>query len=158
MGRPDLVDDLLGYAPTPLRDYVADLERQLEGERIPEPYTRGADDPSENRLGHFARESSTSRKAALDNYPRSGTQRERCLRAIVGAGARGLTSDEIAERHHMRLYSVKPRLIELREGGWIERNGDTRPSPTGSDVDVYVATAKGRTEVSRRLDAEEAGV
>lgn len=101
--------------------------------------------PGENHLGAFpgsGDESGAARDAALLNYPRSGTQRQRVLQAIIDAGERGLTSDEIAERFGMRLYSVKPRVFELRAGGWIERDGTTRPSATGAGVDVHIATPK----------------
>lgn len=106
--------------------------------------------PGQNTLGPFARGSSTSRQAALDHYPRSGSLRARVLEAVYRAGHHGATSDELAERHGWRLYSVKPRLIELRRGGWLQLSGETRPSVTGSPVDVHVATARAR----ERLDAE----
>lgn len=90
------------------------------------------------------------RSAALDHLPRSGTTRHTVLCHLVDAGERGLTSDEIAARHDMNLYTVKPRLIELRQGGWAERNGRQRPSPRGSATDVYVATTKGRGALGDR--------
>lgn len=102
------------------------------------------EEPGERALGGFRQGSDSARKAALDNYPRSGTQRELVLLVLASAGERGMTSDEIAREEGINLYSVKPRLIELREGGWAEQNGKTRPSPRGSATDVYVATAKGR--------------
>lgn len=103
-----------------------------------------------NRLGRFAAGSSTSRKAALDNYPRSGTQRDVILRALVAAGPRGATSDELHAALGMPNQSIKPRLGELRDGGWAYQTGDTRPSLTGSAVDVYAATEKGVEAVRSR--------
>lgn len=108
----------------------------------------------EKTLGRFAAQSETSRKAALDNYPNSGIQRHTVFVAVAEAGPRGVISDEIADAKRIRLYSVKPRLIELREGGWVRQNGETRPSPTGSDVDVYVLTEKGAAEYAKREGRE----
>jgi len=109
---------------------------------------RELDDPGRNRLGGYARDSATSRNAALANFPRSGTQRLAVLQAVYLAGPRGATSDEISARHGIRLYSVKPRLLELRRGGWVARNGDVRRS------DVYVLTTKG---LERFRDVDELG-
>lgn len=166
MGRPDVVDDLLRYAPIALRDYVLQLEEELtdvdmrEGPGWTKPVAPptgekppGLPHSDSRRLGHFAGASETSRKAALDNYPRSGTQREQVLLAVAAAGPLGTTSDEISTRMSLNLYSVKPRLIELREGGWVEQNGRTRRSRAGSQVDVYVATEKGRAAVKERHDS-----
>lgn len=113
------------------------------------------EDPKENRLGKFrAGQSDTARKAAIQNYPRSGTQRHMVLMAIVLAGEEGRTSDEISRDYEIRLYTVKPRIVELREGGWIEMNGKMRPSETGAGVDVHVATEKGREYAREREDYE----
>jgi hypothetical protein len=104
----------------------------------------------QTKLGGFRSGSDSARKAAIDNYPRSGSQRHRVLVALVEAGERGVTSDEIHASTGMNLYSVKPRLIELREGGWAEQNGKTRPSPRGSATDVYVATERGKAAVREK--------
>lgn len=103
-----------------------------------------------NRLGAFARDPETSRQAALDNYPRSGKQRHQVFVAVAEAGERGAISDEIADALGIRLYSAKPRLIELRRGGWVRKNGKTRPSETNSQVDVHVLTEKGAREFMSR--------
>lgn len=113
------------------------------------------DSPDENALGGFSRGSDTSRKAAIDNYPRSGSQRYRCLVAIARAGATGRTFDEL--RQELNLYSADRRLSELKDGGWIEANGDERKTQHGSDAVVYVLTAKGEREVKAR-EGIDAGV
>ena len=103
------------------------------------------DDPGKKKLGLFhKRGSETARKAALDNYPRSGTQRLEVLLAVAAAGEDGATSDEISTQYNIRLYSVKPRMFELRQGKWLMINGTTRPSDTGSAVDVHYLTDKAR--------------
>jgi hypothetical protein len=95
----------------------------------------------------------TSINAALYNLPRTGTQRHRILVAAIEAGARGITSDEVADRLGLNLYSAKPRVIELRTGGWLRMNGQQRPSPRGCAVDVHVATDKARDAVEGRRSA-----
>lgn len=105
-----------------------------------------------NALGGFIGE--TSRSAAVDHYPRSGILRGKILRALAAAGDAGATSDELVARYGWRLYSVKPRLIELREGGWAFRDG-SRSSPTGSQVDVYRVSAKGAAAVREELREDQ---
>lgn len=105
----------------------------------------------EDALGAFnGNASDEARKAALANYPRSGKQRHRVLLYAVAAGEHGITSDEVADELHIPLYSAKPRVLELREGGWLARNGQVRPSENGCDVEVHVATDKGHEAVAER--------
>lgn len=157
MDRPANVNEMLGYAPGPLRAYVEALEarieelERLEREREDPGGQQRIADASANHLGGFASESDTSRKAALDNYPRSGTQRLRVLEEVIRRAETGVTSEEIAERLSMHLPSVKPRLTELREGGFVEKV-DARPGAMGSDVDVYKPTDKGRLESRERSE------
>lgn len=82
----------------------------------------------------------TSRKAALDNYPRSGTQRHRVLMALYVASR---TRQEIAKATDLPDNSVRPRVKELMTGGWVETTGETRVTETGSDADVLKLTMKG---------------
>ena len=87
----------------------------------------------------------TSRKAAGDVAPRTGTQRGRLLGAIVAAGDDGLISEEAAELAGVEFArSSGPRLAELKAGGWIRTTGKTRLGSLGSEQDVLVATDKGR--------------
>ena len=105
------------------------------------------DAAAKNKLGGF--KSETGRQAALDNYPRSGSQRWQVLQAVAGRGP--ITSVEIAREEGMHLPSVKPRLTELRQGGFVEKRG-TKPGPKGSKVDAYVLTPRGRDEINVRGD------
>lgn len=84
-----------------------------------------------------------SHKAAWDNYPRQGSQRERALRAILAAGDAGMTSEEVSVETGIPFArSLGPRLNELKLGGWIQPNGDTRTGSLGSEMDVLVPTDK----------------
>jgi hypothetical protein len=104
-------------------------------------------DPSANGMGPFASGSETSRAAAISNYPRSGSQRHRVLLTIA-RGQHGATADEIAEEMGVGLNSVRPRIVELREGGWIKDTRMTRKTPTGADATVMVLTTKGQRYVN----------
>lgn len=97
-----------------------------------------------NALGGFrAADLGTSRKAAIFNYPRSGNQRHRILLAIIAAGARGLSTDELTDGTQIPYVSASARVTELRRGGWIEDSGVERETRLGSDAIVWRATPKG---------------
>jgi hypothetical protein len=102
------------------------------------------EDVAENRLGGFVRDSATSRKAALANYPRSGSQRARILSRLRILEDEGATRDELAEWFGMSPNSVRPRVAELIEGGWVMETDRTRKTAMGNDAAVLVATDKAR--------------
>jgi hypothetical protein len=91
----------------------------------------------------------TSRKAAVHNQPRAGSQRARLLEAIVfhsnpAPGPRprnGLTAEEASKMTGIRLNSASTRMSELLRGGWIAEQGE-RVTEAGEKATVYVATAK----------------
>jgi hypothetical protein len=113
----------------------------------PEPHGPAADDASANGLGGFARDSATSRKAALDNYPRSGTQRARVLAALMEAadGAGGLTRDELCVALNMPPNVLTPRVKELIDGGWAHETDVNRRTRAGSEAVVVAVTEKAQT-------------
>lgn len=92
-----------------------------------------------NALGPFQRGSETSRQAAFDNYPRSGTQRRRVLDAIRNAGDDGMTRDEVAGTLGLSSNSVRPRVKELLGAALIRESGKRRLTQTGSMAAVLVA-------------------
>lgn len=101
-----------------------------------------------NRLGGFrSTDPSTSRKAALDNYPRSGTQRARCFAAILTAGDRGATCAEVMDATDLAHQSASTRLSELKRGGWVVASGE-RTGELGAKQEVLVATRKAREAVA----------
>ena len=109
-------------------------------------FTTLADDVRAPRPGAVGRNNpETARAAARSVAPRTGTQRWRTLQWLELAGDRGLTAFEAAARlHHPRPHVIGTRLIELREDGYVVRNGQTRPTDTGHQAEVYVITATGR--------------
>lgn len=101
-------------------------------------------DPEANDLGPFQRHSATSRRAAIDAYPRTGTQRHRVLEFIRGRGDDGATDDEIQVALNLNPSSERPRRIELVEGGYVRAKvvdgaAVERLTRWGSDAQVWVA-------------------
>lgn len=111
--------------------------------------------PGESQMGPFARKSESSRRAALRNYPRAGSQRERILLALLGRGVDGLTREELATDLRMPDNSVRPRVRELLDGEWITlaktSSGDEvlRKTALGNDSEVLLPTSKARTYAAR---------
>lgn len=95
-----------------------------------------------NEKGPHVAGSETSRKAAWSNYPRSGTQRSLVCAFIERTGGVGATRQEIAENTGLPDDSVRPRVVELMEGGWVRPNGKTRKTHLGEDAEVLVRTSK----------------
>lgn len=94
----------------------------------------------------------TSKKAAFDIYPRSGSYRHRALLAVARAGARGATYDEVADA--TGIEGVWKRLSELKQGGWLTTSGHRKVGSTGSDADVYVLTPKAESWLLRKETAD----
>lgn len=113
-------------------------------------------DPAANAMGRFQRSSETSRRAAIDNYPRSGSQRLDVLHRIAREGAAGATRDELVKWLGRSPQSVTPRVKELVEGGWLETRLDgegntcTRVTRAGSAAAVLVLSARAKQELRRR--------
>lgn len=87
----------------------------------------------------------TSVAAAERVKPKSGTQRWRVLRVVVDAGEEGVTDEEVQDRIGLPLNTVRPRRLELVEGGYVIDSGDTRPTAGGSQAIVWLATLDGIT-------------
>lgn len=98
-------------------------------------------DPGAPAAGGFrVTDPNTSKKAAFDAIPRSGTNRRKALEAVVSSLGAGMTYAEVEEA--TGINGVWKRLSELKDGGWIVVSGQRRVPKTGSDADVYVATLK----------------
>ena len=65
------------------------------------------------------------------------------LRAIRAAGARGLTTHELAEVVGIHRDAIQPRTSELRERGLIRDGGGRRTNVTGKYAIVWVAMGVG---------------
>ncbi len=65
--------------------------------------------------------------------------RQRVLAEIRKAGTRGLTVDELSKHWGVGCNALSGRFSELKVNSLIEKVG-TRPTRTGSNAGVYVAT------------------
>lgn len=101
------------------------------------------------RVRHGARATSVS--AALQAIPRSGLNRRKVLDAVASVARDpklvGLTDVQIAQISGLRDNSVRPRRIELVDGGWLEpatsSDGTVRTREHyGRDHTVWVLTQK----------------
>jgi hypothetical protein len=61
------------------------------------------------------------------------------LRAIRSAGARGLTTNELAATVRIHRDSIQPRTSELRVRGLIRDSGARRENANGKSAIVWVA-------------------
>ena len=87
----------------------------------------------------------TSNAAAWAVLPRSGAQRRRVLDAVVAVARNpqivGLTDVQLAHATGLPANSVRPRRVELVDGGWIEPAQTTREHH-GREHTVWVLTQK----------------
>jgi hypothetical protein len=87
----------------------------------------------------------TSVAAGLKNVGRRGGQRRRIAFAFLWAWPRGLTDEQACELAGCPLKSSPwKRCSELREWGYLEDTGDTRPTSTGSAAKIWKVSEAGR--------------
>lgn len=128
-----------------LEALVEDLSERvqtLEGRRL-----------RQNRVGPHVPGSGTSKAAAISNYPRSGSQRALVLEYLQAQGPHGATRQEIAIATGLSDDSVRPRVVELIDGGWVLATERTRTTPMGEQAEVLIASA--RTRAEQDLKTEE---
>lgn len=140
-----------------IREYLRDLHRANEAEGVPpgELFELSRHDNGDMDRLKFAKDSETSRKAALDNYPRREAGRDRCLEALYATNGGGLTGDEVEERTGMSHQTCSARMNELRDGGFItckmiDGVRQTRTTRQGSQAEVMIPTQKAHDGRARR--------
>lgn len=84
----------------------------------------------------------TSRDAAENVAPRSGTGRARVLATIAALG--GATDEEIQDQLNMRVQTETPRRNELVRDGFVVDSGTTRATSSGCAAIVWELTGDGR--------------
>lgn len=67
------------------------------------------------------------------------TLRQRVYHAIMTAGERGMTDEEIQGQLGMNPSTERPRRLELAKAKMIRLNGATRPTASGRRAAVWVA-------------------
>jgi|TARA_R110000796_G_C14519982_1_gene430763 hypothetical protein len=85
----------------------------------------------------------TSREAAVDVLPKTGTQRRMVYDHIVTRGAYGATIDECATSLDMPVQSVTPRRRELEDQGLLVDSGVVRKGTYSQNGIVWVAADEG---------------
>lgn len=109
------------------------------------------DDPTKNGIGGYRKgDPETSRKAAVDVYPRTGNQRHRVLMAIADAGARGAIAYEIEVATGINYRSLTPRIGELKAGEWVQGTGRTRVGNMGAQQEILVLTDKAHLWIAKK--------
>lgn len=141
--RKTVVLDVMGYT----NGTIGCAEAKIE-ERDENPLS----DTEQAALGPFAAKSETSRKAALDAYPRQGSQRRRVIHALRYHG--DSTREELAAHTSLSENSVRPRVRELIEGGWIEETDHTRKTTRGSEAVLLGLTNKARDQIGIELERD----
>ena len=99
----------------------------------------------------------TSFQGAVDNLPRSGTQRRRILDEIVHTGEYGITRDELEAGIGLNGNAVRPRVRELQEAGLIEETERTRRTRSGSQAAVLVVKNVGEGASAERERSGQTG-
>lgn len=146
----------LGAPRGDLLAQVRDLARRVAILEAAVLHGRGAVD--EPRRGPYQPHSSTSKLAALSNAPRSGTQRARILTYLVEQAERGATRQEVGQALLMSDDSVRPRIVELIEGGWAVKTDRQRRTSLGEMAEVIVATEKAWGEHGLKIEEARGAV
>jgi hypothetical protein len=81
----------------------------------------------------------TSRDAAENALPRSGTIRWNVYQYILGAGIAGATDQEVEQHLHIDGNTVRPSRKLLEKEGLIIDSGITRKNKKGNDCIVWKA-------------------
>ena len=91
--------------------------------------------------GHapYQAHSDTSKAAAVEIEPTRGTLQYDILEYVKKMKRYGTTADQIEAKCGISLNTVRPRLRELEEMGFIVKTTDTRPTRSGRQARTYVA-------------------
>jgi hypothetical protein len=94
--------------------------------------------------GTYSHSAPTSIDAAREMRNTAATLRRQVLVALVEAGHRGMTDDEMQRELSMQGSTQRPRRIELQAAGLVGDLGERRPTASGRAAVVWHATGKGR--------------
>lgn len=119
----------------------------LQDGELPERAVDQLRDPAEKAMLPFASESELSRMAALQAYPRQGTQRQKIIGKLA-EHPEGWTRDQLAAILGMSPNTVRPRVVELIAGGWV-READAGWSEAGNPAARLVLTERAVEAVRR---------
>lgn len=94
----------------------------------------------------YQRNSETSRLAAESSRPRAPTDRATILEYLLAQGERGATNEEISDALGIKLQTVCPRVLELRQADQVVSAG-RRATRSGRLAEVW--TGQQRPRLSR---------
>lgn len=145
-GRPavELLDERRRFVEAATALSAAVRSTTARGVAAASPDTDGA-----GMAQHAAR--ATAKAAALQALPASGRNRRRVLDAVAAVARQpsivGLTDLQIASATGLRDNSVRPRRVELVDGGWLMAAVDSEGKPItrehyGREHTVWVLTQR----------------
>ena len=86
------------------------------------------------------------------------TARSTAARVLVAIAHFGEATNEMVETFSgLDGNTVRPRVGELRNGGYIERSGATRPTSKGNDAELHRLTDDGRRKLRELQDQGHEG-
>jgi hypothetical protein len=89
----------------------------------------------------FAGPTDTSRRTAERIMPRTGSIRSAILVQLIELGPRfGATDQELQGARQRSGDTERARRVELVEDGWVKDSGRRRPTSSGHDAIVWIAT------------------
>lgn len=120
-------------------------------ESVPCPVCVPLPEPARQQIGHFSDPAvsgapDTQRRAAILQYPNSGTHRLKVLQLIAERRNHGATDDEIEHALGLRHQTASARRNELVKDGWIVKSQMERPTSSGDMAVVWVLTEAGRAQ------------
>ena len=89
----------------------------------------------------FQRASATSKAAAEAVRPKTPSYRAGIVGFVKGRGHQGATNEELCEELGIKLQTVCPRVLELREMGELVDSGRTRETRSKRKAVVWVHKA-----------------
>lgn len=135
-------------------DYSSLVLKVINADEVIKEWEQGKDKIQDPTIGGFrGSDPDTSRKGAIDVYPRSGSYRYKALIEIAKSGDQGLTYHQVEEKTGLK--SVWKRLSELRDGGWIYEAGERLVQTTGSMATIWKITPKAERHIETK---ERAGI
>lgn len=123
----------------PNADYVAPIRSGPKGKSTQRKVLSGITervDANEVFVRHDA--PATSRAAAAEALPRSGTQKRTVYDMLAQRGPQGATDDEMIAHLGIKHQSLTPARYALREGGLIGDSGQRRQTESGNLAVVWV--------------------
>jgi hypothetical protein len=129
----------VGEIVVKLREWGVPISAEIHQDLVAEFDVRS--DLDENRVGKFSKKSLASKKSALAILPSTGTQRRNVYDFIKVHP--GTFREHIANCLEISENSVRPRVAELLEGGWIVVGG--RQTHRGQMVEKLYVNAQKET-------------